>query len=160
MEVIFLIIGAVTLLTGGLGTVVYKSAPDEWRKTFARAAFVTRANLAIKTGNAPVEVMASINAGTPNDQAIELWEQQYTGKGEIMLVNKDLHYISKSWNELSSPDSYSGYVNEQWWWECNCGEKEHRKNKEAAKNSARRHIQLYGGRNSEGVREQGWLRKV
>lgn len=160
MDPITAIILGVTVITGGGLTGIYLSAREEWKKTFARAAFVLRANLAIKTGRAPLEVTSNFSTVEGKQAALDAWEAEYTGKSELMLVNKNLHVIDRSWNDLSEPDSYSGDIIERWWWECRCGESEYRKNKDAAKNSARRHIQLMGGRNAEGVRQVGWMGSI
>lgn len=160
MDPLSIIVLAITVLGGGGTAAIIRADTEGFKKLVSRAFFIARANLAIKTGRAPLEVTSNFSTAEGKQAAIDAWEAEYSGKSELMLVNKNLHVIDRSWNDLSEPDSYSGDVIERWWWECRCGESEYRKNKEAAKNSARRHIQLMGGRNAEGVKNVGWIGSV
>lgn len=154
--------GIVTVggLTGWGGRAIYRSSPDEWNKTFARAAFVIRSNLGGKD-NGNVMITQGMSKSAKN--AIELANFQNTLEGkqaakELVLADKSLHVIIGSWNELHH--NYMEGNEERWFWECNCGVKEHRKTKEAAKYAAQKHIRVFGGRDENNVKEVGWLKRV
>lgn len=148
-----------TVVCGGGGTLVYRSAKDEWDQTFRRAAMITRANLGSKRDKQALEIASSIPSDTSDKKAMEAWTNAYTGKTkDLVLVDANIHTIVRSWNELND-DRHEG-IQERWFWECSCGTKEWRKLPESSKNAARRHIKLYGGRNEDGVKDQGWLRGV
>lgn len=136
-----------------LGALVYIPAREEWNKLFIRAAQIGRANLGSKSSRLGLEFQSK---PVSNALAVRDWQAEYEGKKELAIVNKEYHVIVRSWNEIN--DNYYDGVEERWFWECACGEKQHRKNKEAGKNSARRHLELMGGRNEEGVRDENWLR--
>lgn len=138
---------------GGLGTLVYKAAPEDFNKLFARAAQIGRANLGTKSSRLGLEFQSK---PIGNELAKRDWEAEYLGKKELAIANQEYHVIVRSWNEIN--DNYYDGIEERWFWECACGEKQHRKNKEAGRNSARRHLELMGGRNEQGVRDEGWLR--
>lgn len=155
----FAVMVFLTVILGGAGSAVYFPARDEWNKTFARAAMITRANLGSKRDQQMLQISASIPADTSDEKAMEAWTNAYTGKTtDLVLASENIHTIVKSWNELND-DRHEG-IQERWFWECSCGTKEWRKLPESSKNAARRHIKLYGGRNAEGVKDQGWLRGV
>lgn len=137
---------------GGLGTLIYRAAKDDFDALFKRAAQITRANLGSKTARLGLDFN---HKPTSNALAVRDWEAEYTGRKELAIATGNLHTIVRSWNEIN--DNYYDGVEERWFWECACGEKQHRKNKEAGKNSARRHLELMGGRNEQGVRDEGWL---
>lgn len=137
----------------GLGTLIYKAAPEDWNQLFKRAAQVGRANLGSKSSRLGLEFQSK---PVSNELAKRDWEAEYTGKKELAIATGNLHVIVRSWNEIN--DNYYEGVEERWFWECACGEKQHRKNKEAGRNSARRHLELMGGRNEQGVRDENWLR--
>lgn len=154
MELVALAIFFGTVLgIGGLGALVYIPAKDDWNKLFARTAQIARANLGTKSSRLGLEFQSK---PVSNELAVRDWQAEYEGKKELAIVNKEYHVIVRSWNEIN--DNYYDGVEERWYWECACGEKQHRKNKEAGKNSARRHLELMGGRNEEGVRDENWLR--
>jgi hypothetical protein len=145
------------ILLSVLGGTIYLPAREDWNKTFQRAAQIMRANM---TGKA---IQPQLGTKPPASATHELavWQAQFDGKSaskEILLADKNYHTIIRSWNELN--DNRMEGVTERWYWECSCEVKEHRKTAEASKNAARRHLKLYGGRNEEGVKNEGWLRGV
>lgn len=153
MELAIAIFLGTVLGIGGLGTLVYLPARDDWNKLFQRAAQIGRANLGTKSSRMGLTFQSK---PASNELAKRDWEAEYQGKKELALANQDFHVIVRSWNEIN--DNYYEGVEERWFWECACGEKQHRKNKEAGFNSARRHLQLMGGRNEQGIRDENWLR--
>jgi hypothetical protein len=153
MEIALAIFFGTLFGIGGIGTLVYRASPEDWNKLFARAAQIGRANLGSKSSRLGLEFQSK---PISNQLAVRDWEAEYLGKKELALVNKEYHVIVRSWNEIN--DNYYDGVEERWFWECACGEKQHRKNKEAGRNSARRHLELMGGRNEQGVRDENWLR--
>jgi hypothetical protein len=153
MEIALAIFFGTIFGIGGLGALVYIPAKDDWNKLFARAAQIGRANLGSKNSRLGLEFQSK---PVSNQLAVRDWQAEYEGRKELALVNQEFHVIVRSWNEIN--DNYYEGVEERWFWECACGEKQHRKNKEAGRNSARRHLELMGGRNEAGVRDEGWLR--
>lgn len=137
---------------GGLGSIIYFPARKEWNLLFKRAAEIGRANLSLPSKRQNLEFKSTKEL---NRIAKDDWEAQYEGKKELALANEVYHTIVRSWNEVE--DNYYDGNTEKWFWECQCGLKEFRKNKDAGRNSARRHIELMGGRDENGIRNQGWL---
>lgn len=142
------------------GLTVYLPARQDWNETFKRAALVARANLgSTKSKKVLAEEKLALNPYTGpegDDEAKAQWEAKFTGQ-ELMLINKDEHRIERSWNQLEKSE-YDTHPHPRWWWECSCGEKESRKTKDASKQSAKRHLLLYSGRNKDQVKDVGWLR--
>jgi len=153
MEIVLAIFFGTLLSVGGLGGLIYVKAKDDWNALFKRAAQIGRANLGTKSARLGLEFQKK---PISNELAVRDWEAEYQGKKELAIANREFHVIVRSWNEIN--DNYYDGIEERWFWECACGEKQHRKNKEAGRNSARRHLELMGGRNEEGVRDEGWLR--
>jgi hypothetical protein len=155
----FIVLIMVMIVLAGGGATIYLPAKDEWNKTFARAAMITRANLGSKKDKLELEMLDTMPL-SGDKEALEIWQAQYEGRKstELVIANKNAHVIVKSWNELND-DRHEG-IQERWFWECSCGIKEWRKLPESSKNAARRHLKLYGGRNDAGVKDQGWLRGV
>lgn len=154
----FYVILPVLIIGGVVGT--FKAAPTEMSDLVKRGALIARANLGSaksKTVLAKEKLALNPYTGDKDDkQALAAWQSQFDGK-ELVLLSKDNHRIINSWNELSE-NMYEDQPIERWYWECNCGEKDWRKTKEASSNAARRHQKLYGGRDDAGVKDVGWLR--
>lgn len=138
---------------GGALSVVYFGAKEEWNKLFGRAASITRANLSSNK-----VAMQELAMAGDNEVLKAEWEAKYNGGSDLVLASSvQLHFIKKSWNEIYTP-MLDSKPEERWWWECQCGEKVYRTNKESGKNSARRHILLYQNRNKDNIRDVGWLK--
>lgn len=160
MEVILFLLWFLPTLLAIMCGVVYLPARVEWNDTFKRGALIARANMGSKKSKkALAQEKLALNPrpeGDNNAVAVAEWTAKFTGQELVLLVEDD-HRIVKSWNELKQTE-YSPQPEVRWFWECACGEKESRKTKDAAKQSARRHMILYQGRNKDLVKDQGWLK--
>lgn len=160
MELIFFFMWFLPLLVTTVLGIVYVPARLEWNDTFKRAALIAKANLGSRKAEEVLtreKIALTPYIGDPDDKVAKLaWESQFSGK-EIAVINKDAHYIAESYNKLVQ-GPYDDHPIERWFWKCACGEAEDRKSPDAAKQSAKRHLALYRGRNSDHVKDQGWLK--